>query len=484
MRFTYLVALFASFSLNAQVLSGDALRLRSQALPAKCVVGELRFNASTSQFAGCTASNTWGAVGAGADRGLTNLTATSITVSLVPSGSSLNLGQAGSNFWNQIIGNTLRDSDGGLSYDIGARQISNGNVTVFDAASNAKIKVLGDNTGSGAIQLNKFNNTASVSLQANDSLTADITFVLPATDGTANQVLATNGSGVLSFITPASNSTIATLYTSKIVDTGSNSTVDFSSGGVVIDSNGDVNINANVSGIVNYGSNRFRLFSVGGTTAPMIEFREVGAENYVGLRGPNSMASDYVWILPGADGAGYVKSDGSGNLTTSAVAFSDLSGTASIAQGGTNNGALSTTAGGVLYMDGSKVMNITAGSAGHMLRSGGAGAPTWGNRVCRFEFGGGSANTKCTAASCTVRNSNDSCVSSVTRASAGTYVANFAASYFASTPVCICNAHSYGVANSFCSLNTPANASISMTVLDAATPTVQDAGVQVICIGD
>lgn len=48
-----------------------------------------------------------------------------------------------------------------------------------------------------------------------------------------------------------------------------------------------------------------------------------------------------------------------------------------ISQGGTNNASLAVTAGGVIYTDGSKMVNVGAGSSGQFLRSNGAGAPTW-----------------------------------------------------------------------------------------------------------
>jgi trimeric autotransporter adhesin len=42
-----------------------------------------------------------------------------------------------------------------------------------------------------------------IALQAPATVTADVTLTLPAADGTSNQVLTTNGSGTLSFSTPA-----------------------------------------------------------------------------------------------------------------------------------------------------------------------------------------------------------------------------------------------------------------------------------------
>lgn len=49
-----------------------------------------------------------------------------------------------------------------------------------------------------------------------------------------------------------------------------------------------------------------------------------------------------------------------------------------IASGGTNNGSLAVTAGGVVYTDGSKLVNVGAGTAGQALLSNGSSAPTWG----------------------------------------------------------------------------------------------------------
>lgn len=58
-------------------------------------------------------------------------------------------------------------------------------------------------------------------------------------------------------------------------------------------------------------------------------------------------------------------------------ASTGLSGTAPIANGGTNNSALGVTAGGVVYTDGSKLVNSGAGTSGYLLQSNGASAPTW-----------------------------------------------------------------------------------------------------------
>jgi hypothetical protein len=69
--------------------------------------------------------------------------------------------------------------------------------------------------------------------------------------------------------------------------------------------------------------------------------------------------------------ANSVNASGQASLTTG------VTGTLPIANGGTNNGSLAVTAGGVVYTDGSKLVNVGAGSSGQVLTSAGSGAPTW-----------------------------------------------------------------------------------------------------------
>ena len=60
-------------------------------------------------------------------------------------------------------------------------------------------------------------------------------------------------------------------------------------------------------------------------------------------------------------------------------------GTLPIASGGTNNSALAVTAGGVVYTDGTKLVNVGAGSSGQFLKSNGASAPTWATSGLAFQ---------------------------------------------------------------------------------------------------
>lgn len=61
--------------------------------------------------------------------------------------------------------------------------------------------------------------------------------------------------------------------------------------------------------------------------------------------------------------------DGSGVMSSEAAL--------AISRGGTNNGSLAVTAGGVVYTDGTKLVNVGAGTSGQVLSSNGASAPSW-----------------------------------------------------------------------------------------------------------
>jgi hypothetical protein len=77
-------------------------------------------------------------------------------------------------------------------------------LTLSDSASTSTVNLILDNQKEIRFRETTANGTNYVALKAPASVSADLTFTLPATDGTNGQVLSTNGSGVLSFITPSS----------------------------------------------------------------------------------------------------------------------------------------------------------------------------------------------------------------------------------------------------------------------------------------
>jgi hypothetical protein len=76
-------------------------------------------------------------------------------------------------------------------------------LTLTDSASTSTVNLIIDNQKEIRFRETTANGTNYVALKAPASLSADLTFTLPTADGTNGQVLSTNGSGVLSFITPS-----------------------------------------------------------------------------------------------------------------------------------------------------------------------------------------------------------------------------------------------------------------------------------------
>jgi hypothetical protein len=77
-------------------------------------------------------------------------------------------------------------------------------LTLSDSVNTTTVNLIIDNQKEIRFRETTANGTNYVALKAPASVSADLTFTLPATDGTNGQVLSTNGSGVLSFITPSS----------------------------------------------------------------------------------------------------------------------------------------------------------------------------------------------------------------------------------------------------------------------------------------
>jgi len=73
-------------------------------------------------------------------------------------------------------------------------------LTLSDSANTTTVNLIIDNQKEIRFRETTANGTNYVALKAPASVSSDLTFTLPATDGTSGQVLQTNGSGVLSFV--------------------------------------------------------------------------------------------------------------------------------------------------------------------------------------------------------------------------------------------------------------------------------------------
>ena len=115
-----------------------------------------------------------------------------------------------------------------------------------------------------------------VAFQAPATVSSNVTWTLPAADGSADQILKTDGSGALGWV--------ANLDSTKMPLAGGTFT-----------------------GIVNYAN---------GKAARFYE-NDGNGSNYVGLRAPAALSGDTTYMLPDGDGSAdeFLKTDGSGNLS-------------------------------------------------------------------------------------------------------------------------------------------------------------------------
>jgi hypothetical protein len=81
-------------------------------------------------------------------------------------------------------------------------------LTLSDSANTTTVNLIIDNQKEIRFRETTANGTNYVALKAPASVSADLTFTLPASDGTNGQALITNGSGVLSFTTLTADGTV------------------------------------------------------------------------------------------------------------------------------------------------------------------------------------------------------------------------------------------------------------------------------------
>lgn len=175
-------------------------------------------------------------------------------------------------------------------------------------------------------------NVYYTAIQAHDDLAANYSLYLPTADGSADQVLKTDGSGNLGWATASGSnlgSTDLTLSAErKLTLDGNNLIIENAAGTEVakIFSTG-------------YFQNKSRLLVNGGTTsAAFLKLYEAtdNGTNSISLKAPTTISSDVSLTLPDADGTSgqALVTDGGGNLSFSTVSGGSSSNSTLIAYGG------------------------------------------------------------------------------------------------------------------------------------------------------
>jgi len=212
----------------------------------------------------------------------------------------------------------------GGNLDVNGQDIvttSNGDIEL-DPNGTGKVVFKGNSDkGAGQFVLNCEQNSHGIVIKGPPhSAGASYTLTLPNTDGSANEVLKTDGSGNLDWVAQTDTnlgSTDQTLSGTRNIDMGSNF-LTFKSGSnlrMQYDPNDDrfeFNNGLRVNGSF--------VTADGGLTSGLVKFNEPtqGGTNGVILRGPSTnLTSDVTFVLPDADGSAgqFLKTDGGGNLS-------------------------------------------------------------------------------------------------------------------------------------------------------------------------
>jgi hypothetical protein len=154
----------------------------------------------------------------------------------------------------------------------------------------------GTNVQIGAAGALRFADTDSsnyVAFKSPGTVATNVTWTLPATDGTSSQVLSTNGSGTLSW---------ATVSTTP---GGSTTQVQFNNSGAF---GGSANLTWDGTNV-----------QIGATGA--LRFADTDSSNYVAFKSPGTVTSNVTWTLPATDGTSsqVLSTNGSGTLSWATV---------------------------------------------------------------------------------------------------------------------------------------------------------------------
>ena len=235
--------------------------------------------------------------------------------------------------------------------------VSNGDIEV-DPNGTGAFKIRGNATsGSGRIVLNCEQNSHGITLKGPPhSAAANYTLTLPNDDGDADQVLKTNGSGVLDWVDQAAAPAAASETVAGVIEIATNaeagaatatdkalvpsniasldlSAMDNTTAGFIADVvsdttpqlGGSLDVNGNAitsasNGLVEITPNGTGAVKLGGNTNPAeLRFFDEAGTNYVALKAPldSAISADETFTLPATDGTNgqVLQTNGSGVLS-------------------------------------------------------------------------------------------------------------------------------------------------------------------------
>lgn len=145
-----------------------------------------------------------------------------------------------------------------------------------------------------------------VGFKAPASLSANKIWVLPSADGSANQVLKTDGAGNLGWATAGGGSAA-----------GSDTQVQFNDGGTAFGGDSGLTYNKTTDTLSVGTSSSAGYLNVNGQGE--LRLNDADSSNYVALKSPATVSSNVTWTMPSADGAGgqVLTTNGSGTLSWS-----------------------------------------------------------------------------------------------------------------------------------------------------------------------
>ena len=170
-----------------------------------------------------------------------------------------------------------------------------------------------DGSTSGQIAFYDDDGDNYIILRAPTALTSNATFYLPSTDGSAGQVLKTDGSGNLSFVDQTTDTDTNLGNSDQTLS--AERTIDLSGNALVIDNN-----STEVARIFSNGyiqSTGRSIIKGNGTVGGEVRMNDADNTNYVGIKSPAVVISSLSFTLPDSYGSAdqVLKTDGSGKLS-------------------------------------------------------------------------------------------------------------------------------------------------------------------------